>query len=54
MSTVRTSTKQKYKKEPIRASPMAKGLSSCALLWWPRVSLIWILGADRAPLVRPC
>ena len=33
---------------------MAEWLSSCTLLQWPRVSLIWILGADVALLVRPC
>ena len=33
---------------------MAKWLSSCALLQQPRVSLVWILGADMALLIRPC
>ena len=28
---------------------MAEWLSSCAPLWWPRVSLVWILGVDMAP-----
>ena len=36
------------------ASPMAKWLSSLALLGWPRVSLVQILGADMAPLIRSC
>ena len=31
---------------------MAGWLSSWALLWWPRVPLVWILGADMAPLIR--
>ena len=35
-------------------SPMPEWLSSCALLQWPRVSPVWILGADMAPLIRPC
>ena len=32
---------------------MAEWLSSRALLWRPRVSLIWILGADMEPLIKP-
>ena len=37
------------------ASPMAKWLRSlCPPLQWPRVSLVWILGADTALLIRPC
>ena len=35
------------------AGPGEKGLSSRAPLGWPRVSLVWILGVDTAPLVRP-
>ena len=35
------------------AGPIAEWLSSCAPLQWPRVTLVWILGADMAPLVRP-
>ena len=38
----------------IRASLLAEWLSSCALLQWPRVSLVQILGTDMAPLIRPC
>ena len=36
------------------ASPMAEWLSSCAPLPQPRASPVRILGADMAPLVRPC
>ena len=36
------------------AGPVAEWLSLCALLWQPRVSQIQILGADMAPLIRPC
>ena len=36
------------------ASPMAEWLSSHAPLQQPRVSLVRILGADLAPLVRSC
>ena len=35
------------------ASPLAKWLSSHAPRQRPRVSLVQILGADMAPLVRP-
>ena len=35
------------------ASPVAEGLSSRAPLRRPRVSLVRILGADMAQLVRP-
>ena len=38
----------------IGAGPMAEWLSSCAPLQWPRVLLVGILGADRAPLIKPC
>ena len=34
--------------------PMAKWLSSHALLRRPRVLWVWILGVDMAPLIRPC
>ena len=34
--------------------PMAEWLSSRAPLWRPWISPIWILGADTAPLFRPC
>ena len=33
---------------------MAEWLSSHASLLWPRVLPVWILGADRALLIRPC
>ena len=33
---------------------MAEWLSSRTLLWWPRVSLVRIQGADIVPLIRPC
>ena len=36
------------------ASPVAKWLSSRAPLRRPRVSPVWILGADMAPLIMPC
>ena len=36
------------------AGPMAKWLSWCAPLWWPRVSPVWIVGVDMALLVKPC
>ena len=36
------------------ADPMAEWLSSHALLQWPRVSLVQILGVDMAPLIKPC
>ena len=36
------------------AGPKAKWLSSHTLLQQPRVSLLWILGADMAAHVRPC
>ena len=36
------------------AGPVAEWLSLRAPLRWPRVSLVRILGADMAPLVRPC
>ena len=36
------------------AGPVAEWLSSCTPLLWPRVSLVQILGADMAPLIRLC
>ena len=36
------------------AGPMVEWLSWRALLRWPRVSLVWILGADMTPLIKPC
>ena len=41
-------------KDASRVGPVAEGLSSRALLWWPRVLPVQILGADLAPLIRPC
>ena len=35
------------------ASPVAEWLSSHTLLWRPRVSLVGILGADMALLIKP-
>ena len=35
------------------AGPVAEWLSSHAPLWRPRVSLVEILGADLALLIRP-
>ena len=37
----------------LESGPMAKWLSLRAPLRWPRVLLVWILGADMALLVRP-
>ena len=42
------------KNELFRASPVAEWLSSHALLRQPRVSLVQILGADLALLIKPC
>ena len=36
------------------AGSMANWLSSCTLPQWPRISLVWILGADMALLIKPC
>ena len=36
------------------ADPVAEWLSLYAPLQQPRVSLVWILGVDMAPLIRPC
>ena len=45
---------QKEKKMTVGgAGPMAEWLSLRTPLQWPRVSLVLILGADMAPLVRP-
>ena len=41
-------------KDKCAAGPMAEWLSSRALLQWPRVSPVQILGADMAPRIRPC
>ena len=38
----------------LRAGPVAEWLSSRALLWWPRVSPVHILGGDMALLIKPC
>ena len=35
------------------AGPVAEWLSSHAPLWWPGVLLVWILGPDMTPLIRP-
>ena len=35
------------------AGPMAQWLSLHALLQWPMVSPVWILGVDLAPLIKP-
>ena len=45
-------TKLKFKYHG--AGPMAKWLSLCALLQWPRVLPVRILNADMAPLIKPC
>ena len=37
----------------IGAGPVDKWLRSRAPLWRPRVLLVWILGVDMAPLIRP-
>ena len=36
------------------AGPAAEWLSSCAPLWQPWVSLVWIVGTGLASLMRPC
>ena len=36
------------------AGPVAEWLSSHALLGWPRVSPVGILGAGTAVLIKPC
>ena len=36
------------------AGPVAQWLSSRAPLQRPRVSWVWILGTDMAPLIKPC
>ena len=41
-------------KDGCGAGPVAEWLSSRVPLRRPRVSLVRILGADMAPLVRPC
>ena len=45
--------KKKILKVARGASPVTEWLSLHALLRWHRVSLVQILGADPAPLVRP-
>ena len=35
------------------AGPVAECLSSRSPLRWPGISLVWILVADMAPLIRP-
>ena len=35
-------------------SPVVQQLSFHIPLWWPRVSPVWIPGADMAPLIKPC
>ena len=47
-------TKSSLKLTVMGAGPVAKSLSSCTLLRRPRVSQVWILGVDMAPLIRPC
>ena len=42
-----------WRLEICQASRVAEWLSSRALLRRPRVSPVWILGADMAPLIRP-
>ena len=34
--------------------PGAEWLSLCAPLWWPRVSLVRVLGIDMALLIKLC
>ena len=40
--------------KPWRADPVAEWLSSHTLLPRPRVSPVWLLGADMAPFIKPC
>ena len=44
----------KFQKVVQGASPVAEWLSSQALLRWPRILLVWILGTDAALLIKPC
>ena len=39
---------------PPRAGPVAKWLSLSTPLWRPRRSVVWILGVDLGPLIKPC
>ena len=43
-----------FKRKKSGAGHVAEWLSSRTLLQRPRVSLVRILGADMAPLIRPC
>ena len=52
--TVNSPARPVLKIQSLGSSPMAEWLSSRALLRQPRVSLVWILGVDMAPLIRPC
>ena len=45
--------KKVVKNVVIGAGPVAEWLSSHTPLQWPRVLLVWILGTDMPPLVRP-
>ena len=42
-----------FKTNSFQAGPVAEWLSLRTLLRRPRVSLVWILGEDMAPLIRP-
>ena len=48
-----TASEGLIKRQQIGAGPMAESFSARSLLRWPGVSLVQILGADKAPLVRP-
>ena len=48
------SGKDSHIKNSVRTSPLAEWLSFHAPLWQPRDSPVGILGADMAPLIRPC
>ena len=49
-----TLLKINFIKDARGAGPGAEWLSSHAPLWQPGVLTVQILGADMAPLVRPC
>ena len=50
----RQTTQVNQKNGNAGASPVAEWSSSCALLQQLRVSLVRILGADMAPIIKPC
>ena len=49
---VQVSAQTRLKIKNLGTGPVAKWLSLCSPLRQPRVSLVWILGAEMAPLIR--